>query len=285
MIALTPFEVLSDDAVGSPVPLPERLSELYGCLRLNQAGASTRIISNFVSTIDGVVALNDDGTSGGGEISGFNRHDRALMGLLRSVSDAVVVGAGTLRAAPRHVWNAATAFPELNEEYCELRRRLGKADEPLNVIVTASGKLDPAYPVFNSDLVQTLIVTTPDGASELKRRGLSPRVMVDSEGGEYVSARHVMSAIGCRTHTPMILVEGGPLLMAAFVKEALIDELFLTIAPWIAGRNETALRPGLVAGAIFDLETFARLLSVRAAADHLFLRYALRPDDAAAIVA
>lgn len=284
MTELTPFEVLRDDAVGSPVPLPERLAALYGRLRLNQPGPSKRIISNFVSTIDGVVARNDDSTSGGGEISGFNRHDRALMGLLRSVSDAVVVGAGTLRAAPQHLWNAARAFPELNDEYRELRHRLGKADKPLNVIVSASGKLDPGYPVFNSDLVRTLVVTTPDGARELKRRGLPPRVMVDAEGGEQISARHVVSAVHCRAHAPMILVEGGPLFMAPFLKEALIDELFLTIAPWIAGRDEEARRPGLVSGARFDLETFATLLSVRAATDHLFLRYALRTKDAGAVM-
>lgn len=82
----------------------------------------------------------------------------------------------------------------------------------------------------------------------------------------------------------MILVEGGPLLMAPFLKEALIDQLFLTIAPWIAGRDEVAPRPGLVAGARFDLEAFARLRSVRADADHLFLRYALRTDAAAAMI-
>ncbi|MDE3094907.1 MAG: dihydrofolate reductase family protein [Chloroflexota bacterium] len=284
MTELTPFELLRDDAVGSPVPLPERLAALYGGLRLNQPGPSKRIISNFVSTIDGVVALNDDGTSGGGEISGFNRHDRALMGLLRSVSDAIVVGAGTLRAAPQHLWNAARAFPELKDDYRELRHRLGKADEPLNVIVTASGNLDPGYSVFNSDLVQTLVVTTRDGARELTRRGLPPRVMVDAAGGEHLSARHVVRAIRCRAHAPMILVEGGPLLMAPFLREALIDELFLTIAPWIAGRDEEARRPGLVSGARFDLETFATLLSVRAATDHLFLRYALHTKDAGAVV-
>ena len=284
MTEITPFEVLRDNAAEPPVPLPDRLSELYGRLCLKQPGRSSYIISNFVSTIDGVVALDDAGTSGGGEISGSNRHDRALMGLLRSVSDAVVVGAGTLRAAPGHLWNAARVFPELSDEYRELRQRLGKADVPLNVIVTASGNVDPGQPVFNSDQVQPLVITTPDGAIELKRRGLPPRVMVDAEGGDHISARHVVRAIRDRGDAPIILVEGGPMLMASFLKEALIDELFLTVAPWIAGRDDTKPRPGLAAGAIFDLETFATLLSVRAAADHLFLRYALRPNVGTATI-
>jgi riboflavin biosynthesis pyrimidine reductase len=278
MTELAPFEVLRDDANAPPLDLPDRLAKLYGRLCLRRLGPEAHIISNFVSTIDGVVALDDDGSSGGGEISGANRHDRALMGLLRSASDAVVVGAGTLRAAPRHLWNADRVFPELLDEYRELRHRLGKADEPLNVIVTAGGKLDPGYPVFNSDVVRTLVVTTPGGERELKRRGLPQRVMVDASGGDHISARHIVSAIRDRNASPMILVEGGPLLMASFLEEDLIDELFLTVAPWIAGRDRANPRPGLAAGALFELETFATLLSVRVAANHLFLRYDLHPN-------
>jgi riboflavin biosynthesis pyrimidine reductase len=46
----------------------------------------------------------------------------------------------------------------------------------------------------------------------------------------------------------MILVEGGPLLMGDFFAERLLDELFLTLAPQIAGRDGSVERPGFVAG-------------------------------------
>ena len=59
------------------------------------------VIGNFVTSLDGVVSLGIPGKAGGGEISGFNPHDRMVMGVLRAAADAVVVGAGTLRASSR----------------------------------------------------------------------------------------------------------------------------------------------------------------------------------------
>lgn len=58
-------------------------------------------LANFVTTLDGVVSLGIPGKAGGGPISGENVHDRLLMGLLRVVSDAIIVGAGnSLRVTP-----------------------------------------------------------------------------------------------------------------------------------------------------------------------------------------
>src|SRR4029450_11929212 len=54
------------------------------------------VIGNFVETIDGVVSFRIPGRSGGGEISGGSDEDRLVMGLLRSVSDAVLVGSRTV---------------------------------------------------------------------------------------------------------------------------------------------------------------------------------------------
>ncbi len=58
------------------------------------------MLSNFVTTLDGVVSLQVKGHDGGGDISGFNADDRMVMGLLRAVADAVVLGAGSLDADP-----------------------------------------------------------------------------------------------------------------------------------------------------------------------------------------
>jgi hypothetical protein len=60
------------------------------------------IVANFVSTIDGAVALGPgEPNAGGGEISGFSEADRFMMSLLRALADVVIVGAGTVRAG-RH---------------------------------------------------------------------------------------------------------------------------------------------------------------------------------------
>ena len=137
----SPLELLYDGAGGEPLPLPPELARLYGQLRLPEVRRRPYVISNFVQSLDGVAALGISGTSGG-QISGSNPRDRFVMGLLRATADAVVVGAGTARSVPGHLWTSDYIFPGLADEYAELRRRLGRAELPVNVIVTARGDVD-----------------------------------------------------------------------------------------------------------------------------------------------
>lgn len=273
---LPPLETLYDRTRGAEVPLPAELLAVYGPLRLPSPPGRPYIISTFVTTLDGVVAWNGPGQSGGGEISGRNPHDRLVMGLLRAVADAVVVGAGTLRTVPRHVWTAERVYPPLAEAYGRLRAALGKPAAPLNVIVTASGRLDPDLPVFRSGQVPALVVATAEGVRGLQSERLPPWVRVAAvEGVPRVPARRVLQAIPAGPGQ-VVLVEGGPHLLGDFLAEGCLDELFLTLSPQIAGRDGSVERPGLVAGRSFapDRPLWGTLLGVKRAGDHLFLRYA-----------
>lgn len=279
--ALTPLETLYDAAPGTALPLPPELAALYGPLRL-PLGASASpgrplVISNFVSTLDGVVALPEPGYAGGGAISGFDKHDKAVMGLLRAISDAVVVGAGTLRSVPRGLWTAEHIYPPLAPAYAALRAALRKPEPPLNVIVTAQGALDLTLPVFASGAVPSLIVTTPRGTERLAAETLPSGARVAAGGNaDRVSASDVLAAIhAARPGSTTILVEGGPHLMADFFGARLIDDLFLTLAPQVAGRDAASPRPSLVEGALFlpEQPLWSTLLSVRRGGSHLFLRY------------
>ncbi|MEK7874271.1 MAG: dihydrofolate reductase family protein [Chloroflexota bacterium] len=161
-------------------------------------------------------------------------------------------------------------------EYRALRAALGKPRPPLTVVVTGRGSVDTALPVFQSGDAPGLVMTTPKGAEAVRKRGLPPScaVAVAGEGGA-IAAREVVDAIGHHQRSDIILVEGGPRLLGAFVEERLLDELFLTVAPQVAGRDGSVERPGLVAGRLFAPErpVWGRLLSVKRGDSHLFLRY------------
>ncbi len=277
MNALDPLEALYDARQGADLPLPPALASLYGRLSFPAPPDRPYIIGNFVTTLDGVVSLNVPGRSGGGPISGHNAHDRMVMGLLRAAADAVIVGAGTLRAVPQHLWTAEYVYPSLAEAYGQLRATLGKPEPPLNVIVTASGAIDMALPVFQSGQVPVLIVTTTEGARRIRKSGPPPSVRVtavDSAGP--LSARAILEAVGGVRPSDLILVEGGPQLMGDFFAEQCLDELFLTLAPQVAGRDDAGERPGLVAGKRFAPEQpiWGTLVGVKRGGSHLFLRYA-----------
>lgn len=275
--ALPPLETLYDANEGSEMPLPPALAALYGPLRFPTRPAAPYVMSNFVTTLDGVVSLNMPGRAGGGDISGRNRHDRAVMGLLRAVADAVIVGAGTARPTPNHLWTAEYIFPPLAEAYQELRAAMGKQGPPLNVIVTAGGDLDLGRRVFTSGEVPALILTTARGAARLRRQPV-PRSteIVEAQAEGRISARRIVEAAAHASQGDFILMEAGPHLMADFLAERCLDEQFLTLAPQVAGRDGSSDRPGLVAGRLFAPEQplWGALTAVKRGGSHLFLRYA-----------
>jgi riboflavin biosynthesis pyrimidine reductase len=282
MNAQTSLESLFEMERGAALPLPPDLTHLYGRLAFPLHPGRAHVIGNFVTTLDGVVALSEQGHTGGGDISGFNRHDRMVMGLLRAVADAVIVGAGTLRSVPRHLWTAQHIYPPLAGVYQQLRISLGKPTPPLNVIVTSQGAIDLNLPVFQSGEVPVLLVTNKQGEERIHAQNLQPFVQISaiqSEGP--LNAQAILQEVNRIRQCEMILVEGGPQLMGVFFAEQVLDELFLTLAPQIAGRDGTVERPGLVMGKRFAPENplWGTLVSVKRGESHLFLRYAFETKE------
>ncbi|MGE5247579.1 MAG: dihydrofolate reductase family protein [Verrucomicrobiota bacterium] len=283
MTTLTPLVSVVDVARGDDVPLPPELATLHGPLRFPLHKRRPYVIGNFVTTLDGVASLSVPGMAGGGPISGFNPHDRMIMGLLRSVADAVIVGAGSLRSVPNHLWTAEYISPMLSDSYRQVRAALGKSENPLNVIVTARGEIEPSLPVFRSGNVKVLVVTSPGGARRVREHDLPVSVVVEETAkGGAIGARAILSAIDRHLHAgKILLVEGGPRLMGDFFAGKCLDERFLTLAPQVAGRDGSAERPGLVAGRRFAPETplWGTLLGVKRGGSHLFLRYAFSTEE------
>jgi riboflavin biosynthesis pyrimidine reductase len=283
---LVPLESLFEMEGGSALPLPSDLATLYGRLHLPAHPGRPFVPGNFVTTLDGVVALNEPGHAGGGDISGFNWQDQLVMGLLRAIADAVVVGAGTLRSVPQHQWTAQYIYPPQAPAYQQLRTSLGKPGPPLNVIVTARGEVDLHLPVFQSGEVPVLLVTTTHGAERIGAERLPPSVQVSAlQSAGPLSARAILQAVSRVRQSDVILVEGGPQLMGDFFAEQVLDELFLTLAPQIAGRDGQVERPGLVTGKRFAPEhpLWGTLTGVKRGGSHLFLRYAFPAERQAEI--
>jgi riboflavin biosynthesis pyrimidine reductase len=265
--------------------LPEDLRILYsGDLRFPADPDRIYVVGNFVSTLDGVVSYEIPGRSGGGEISGFNAADRFIMGLLRASADAIVVGAGTLRdTAAGHLWVAEHVYAEARESYARYRlESLNKTDPPLNVIVAGSGAVDLQRAVFRTPGVKTLIITSPNGSERLASNGLESLASVearvlDSTDGK-IAPGSILKLLRDEFAVNHLLHEGGPTLFGDFVAHGCVDELFLTVAPQVAGRAVKRQRPGVISGTEFLPETapWLKIVSVKQSADHLYLRYSFQ---------
>lgn len=237
------------------------------------------VVANFVETLDGVTSYDEAGEQGGGAISGEQRADHALMGILRAFADAVIFGAGSLRVEAGHIHTPAFIFPELAGAYTEQRARLGKrAAEPLSVVLTASGALPLDEPTFTTPGVRALIATTAAGRERLANRALPPStdlraLPADGTGG--VDPLALLDLLAREYDVSLALHEGGPTSLGAFLRSGALDELFLTLAPQFAGRSATIHRPALIEQLAYRPATapWATLATVHAADSHLFLRY------------
>jgi riboflavin biosynthesis pyrimidine reductase len=265
---MEPLEVLIErDAPAAPEP-PEELAELYGG---TIAFREPCLYSNFVSTIDGVVAIPSIPRSNA-LIADDSDADRFVIGLLRAHADAVLVGAGTLAASPAGTWLPEKVYPEAGDVFATLRSRLGRAARPQVAILTGHGSIDPAHPVLASG---ALVLTSDAGARELEGRIPDGATILSLGESPDIDPRLVVDALLERGHRT-ILCEAGPHTHGALLEAGLVDELFLTISPLVAGDRGHMSRFGLAESVdLMPPGLRTQLLSLRRYEEHLFLRYRL----------
>jgi riboflavin biosynthesis pyrimidine reductase len=266
-VPLKPLETLYAGAPPRSSHLPDDLEAAYGG-PLGFDGPA--LYANFVSSVDGVVALPRHPQSSA-LLSGRNEADRFVMGLLRAFADAVLIGSGTLRDSPKSLWRPERVYPPAAEAFAELRRRLGRAQQPQLVVITGSGTIDANHPALEEG---ALVLTTASGAARLTGRVPPNSEVAALPGDSAVDLRAAIEFLRGRGHS-LVLSEAGPTVTGSLIADGLVDELFLTISPLFAGRLEGSDRLGLVEGVelLPDTRLAGRLLSVRRAGDVLFLRY------------
>ena len=259
--------IRADD--GPQFDLPDDLRERYG----GSFGVGRpRLIANFVSTIDGVVAIPSLPRSSQ-LIADGDDDDRFVMALLRAVSDAIVIGSGTLHASPNSLWTPSRPYPAAEASFADLRRRLKLSESPDLVVLTGSGDLDASHPALESG---ALVLTTDGGASKLRGRLPAACSVVSTGPGAVVDLKRAVKLLH-DWGRQRILTEAGPRIFGSLVQAQLVDELFLTISPLLAGRAAAHRRLGL----IDDVELLpavrvgGRLLDLRQGSTHTFFRYAL----------
>lgn len=183
---------------------------------------------NFAVTVDGRAAIGDrSGPIGSGT-------DTELLLQLRTRFDAVMIGGGTMRAER---YGPPAASPERREQ----RKAVGLPPDPLMVIV--SGRLDLPWDasLFTEGAGEVLVFTSSEAEPPQTE---TPLRVVRHEGPvDLVEAlRHLRDEFGVRA----LLCEGGPTLHGELQAGGLADELFLTIAPKLAGGDAPRILEGLL---------------------------------------
>jgi riboflavin biosynthesis pyrimidine reductase len=194
------------------------------------------------------------------------------MALLRACADVVVVGSGTLLSSPQGTWRADRAFPPAGDALLELRRFRGLPEQPRLAVVTSGASLDVSHPALERG---ALVLTTAAAAADLRASLPSEAEVAAVNDGSLVDPAGALALLGERGYG-VVLSEGGPTLLGSLLAARLVDELFLTLSPLVAGRAAAA-RLSLVEGVelLPGVRVEGSLRSVRRSGSHLLLRYGL----------
>ncbi|BBH64138.1 hypothetical protein ACTI_08230 [Actinoplanes sp. OR16] len=206
---------------------------------------------NFIASADGAVTV--DGLSAGLQGPG----DKEIFDSLRTVCDALIVAAGTVRAEN---YDALRLTPEARE----WRVAAGLPEFPLMVIVSGSLDLNPDQLIFSDAPIPPIVVThrsaTPSPA-------LAARAEIVPIGADRVDLAGMVAMLHERG-AGQLLCEGGPGLLGSLIADDLVDELCLTVAPLVAGG-----RAGRIAHGPDGPARRMGLRHVLTREDMLFLRY------------
>ncbi len=231
-------------------PLPsQEVSAIYEDLELPPPGrrddARPYVVINMVSSVDGKATIEGKASRIGSQT------DRGTMRTLRSKADAVMIGAGTLRA----------------EKLSLSLDKSSRKPQPLAVIATNSGDVP-----LESNLIvgegQEVLVIAPEGITVWSGER---RVPADRSGT--IDLGEALKILKAERAVDLLLVEGGPSLSHSLISQNLADELFLTLAPKLLG-GTTEKAHTILNGPTLEARDM-KLLSAHIAGDELFLRYTL----------
>ncbi len=220
------------------------------------------VVLNMVATLDGRATLN--GRSG--PIS--DGADRAMFHGLRSVVDAVMAGAGTVRAE-----RYGPIVPDPDRR--RLRAQLGLGERPLACVVSAGLALPTDLPLL-CDPDSRVAIVTPSRKSLPKTAAHVEYVRARRDDAEQsLDLPAALAELQDRLHVRTLLCEGGPHLNAQLLAAGLVDELFLSISPLLAGGDRSGGEPalGILAGTDLRPPIELELRSVLEHDSRLFLRY------------
>jgi len=250
-----------------PDTQPAEFVDALGLRAEPAAGRTTPfVLLNMASTADGRASLSGHSGAIG------NRADRALFHALRGAVDAILVGAGTVRAE---------RYGPLIRDPERRRRRVdrGLAEEPLACIVSASLDLPADLPLLAEPGAHVIILTP----SQATLPDVAARVEYVRAGSGSVcnlaeSLQQLRERFGVRT----VLCEGGPHLNHDLLRGGLVDELYLSFAPLLAGGDDPERRTlRIVSGDELPEPSEMELESVLENDSQLFLRYLVRAPSGA----
>ena len=215
-----------------------------------------RTFLNMVMTLDGKITTRD-----GSGPKFASQADQERMMQLRSEADAIIIGART----------AIDDNPtfDLPEKYRRSRKN-GLASNPIKAVISGRGSIPSTLKMFTSNDSQAVVFTT-DQINSGQYNSLNKVADVHVVGKLEVDFTQIAKILVKEYNVKHLLIEGGGQVNFAAFQADIVDEVFLTLSPKIAGGNIQTI----VEGTGFDFNNLIELelLNHQKVSSEIFLHY------------
>ena len=196
-----------------------------------------------------------------------SREDKMHLLRQRALADAVLIGHSTLKKD-----NVRLGLPkgELRDE----RIARGQTPSPLRVIVSSEGRIDPALKIFQSDIAPIVIFSTtrmPRTTQKLLREKATLHLSEADEVDLAWMLQQLRNDYGVRS----VACEGGAVLFRSMLELGLIDQLNLTIAPFVFGGRAAPTLTGTTTE-FLPASVRCSLTDMRVVGEECFLTYRIK---------
>ncbi len=224
-----------------------------------------KVIATFAMTVDGKITSRTFSP-----VDFTSRADKTHLIEQRALGDAVLIGHGTLKRDNVRLGIGRT-------ELREARIKRGQAPFPLRVIISNEGKIDHRLKAFQADpeTAGPIIIFSTTRMPRKVRMSLMDMATLHLSTKSRVDLPEMLRRLRTEYKVQTVAFEGGAELFRALLEEDLVDQLSLTIAPFVFGGKEAPTLTGL--NKSFLPQTVrCRLTGMRVVGDECFLTYRIK---------
>jgi riboflavin-specific deaminase-like protein len=231
--------------------------------RQGQSHISQRpfVVATFAITVDGKITTRDFSP-----VDFTSREDKMHLFRQRALADAVLVGHTTVERD-----NVRLGLPA---ELQALRIKGGQTPGPLRVIVSNEGKIDSRLKIFQSDISPVIIFSTHRMPKKIQT-ALREKATLHLSKSQRVDLAGMLRTLRIKYNVSTVACEGGATFFRSLLERGLVDQLNLTIAPYLFGGAGAPTLTGL-SKKFLPASVRCTLTDVRVIGDECFLTYRIK---------
>jgi len=196
-----------------------------------------------------------------------SRDDKLHLFHQRALADAVLIGHSTLKRD-----NVRLGLPQADLREARIER--GQMPYPIRVIVSNEGKIDNRLNIFQSDISPIIIFSTRRMPPQY-RQALRQKATLHLSRAEHVDLAAMLRILREKYKVRTVACEGGPTLFRALLERGLVDQLNLTVAPYMFGGANAPTLTGL-SKEFLSASVHCGLIDMRVVGQECFLTYRIK---------